>query len=107
MLKTILVYGNKSYFRWDVRETFKQPFYIIFKQLYTNDDPEIIFSILESMYSKCPIVGYLLLFYIIASKIQEESDLTKDEYILAYQEFCKSNNKEVAVELAIDMEVCF
>uniref|UniRef100_A0A914Y782 SOSS complex subunit A homolog n=1 Tax=Panagrolaimus superbus TaxID=310955 RepID=A0A914Y782_9BILA len=91
---------------WDVRETFKEPFYIIFKQLYTNDDPEIIFSILESMYSKCPIVGYLLLFYVVASKIQEESDLTKDEYILAYQEFCKSNNKEVAVELAEDMEAC-
>uniref|UniRef100_A0AC35G1X9 SOSS complex subunit A homolog n=1 Tax=Panagrolaimus sp. PS1159 TaxID=55785 RepID=A0AC35G1X9_9BILA len=92
--------------KWDVRETFKQPFYIIFKQVYTNDEPAIIFSILESMYSKLPIVGYLLLFYILVSKIQDESDLAKDEYTLAYQEFCNSNNKEVSVELAQDMEAC-
>ena len=51
------------------------------------------------------MIGYLLLFYILASKIQEESNLPKDDYIVAYQEFCNSNNKELSVELAEDLEV--
>uniref|UniRef100_A0AC35FLR3 SOSS complex subunit A homolog n=1 Tax=Panagrolaimus sp. PS1159 TaxID=55785 RepID=A0AC35FLR3_9BILA len=53
-----------------------------------------------------PIVGYLLLFYILVSKIQDESDLSKDEYTLAYKEFCDLNGKKVSVELAEDLIAC-
>uniref|UniRef100_A0A914PHD3 Ints3-like C-terminal domain-containing protein n=1 Tax=Panagrolaimus davidi TaxID=227884 RepID=A0A914PHD3_9BILA len=58
------------------------------------------------MYSKIPIVGYLLLFYILVSKIQDESDLSKDEYTLAYKQLCDSNGKAVSIELAEDLIAC-
>uniref|UniRef100_A0A7E4UMM1 SOSS complex subunit A homolog n=1 Tax=Panagrellus redivivus TaxID=6233 RepID=A0A7E4UMM1_PANRE len=90
----------------DMRMVFTHPFYLILRQLYVHDECSLVFSFFELMYVKCPPIGYLLLFYVVASKIQAEVGLAQDDYIAAYREFAKGNDKDVGTELADDMESC-
>lgn len=84
---------------------FNQPFYHIFKQLYKHDETSLILSILQGMSSKYPPIGYLLLFYVCCSKIQEKSGISREDYNLTYVEFYEGNDKEIQLKLASDMEV--
>lgn len=58
------------------------------------------------MAAKYPPIGYLLLFYVCASKIQEKTGIAKDDYNSVYVEFCDGGNKDLQSRIASDMESC-
>ena len=85
---------------------FNHPFYQIFKQYYKYDETALIVTIFQEMANKYPPVGYLLLFYICASKIQNEKGISKEDYDSPYIDFCEGNDKDIQAKLAADIESC-